>query len=195
MIKKIGRKLLETIGLALFRYKVFRDGRALWRGTKRILHNYSIQENRPLTTDEKTGILAYYLGYTCEALDRLSKIPPGQKIMQDELKDITVSYGFVQQIVPDMTQWQMLHHFQYGTKINDMQGESVSDVQYSVGSVYQMSVLGLTHFFFKKEIGRASCLWAYPAFIPDYGPAIAYRKILSPKLRYYLLPSPQKLRT
>lgn len=185
--------LRDWWSLRAFRRQTQRDGKALLTAARKVIHNYVIQEKQNgfrLTDTIKTGIYAYYLDYANQAIDRLEKIPEDQKVLGNELSDIHVSEDFIQEMAPDLTEWEKLHYFQYGTRIHDLSGAPIEPVKASVSSVYLTSWMGLTYQKFKEDFKPIDRILSAPAFIEPIGPVMAYRKnMFAPREYYFFNPN------
>lgn len=180
--------LRDWWNLRTFRQAARRDGSALMTAAQKVIQNYVKQEKQNgfrLTDTIKTGIYAYYFNYADQAINRLEKLPQEQKVLGNELGNISVSDDFIQEMAPNLTEWEKLHYFQYGTIVHDMAGEPVDMVKASIGSVYLTSWMGLTHQKFKEQFKTIDRILSTPAFIEPIGPVIAYRKNMVSHLEYY----------
>ena len=178
----------DWLDVMAFRREARRNGKALHKAAQKVMHNYVVQEKQNgyrLTDTIKTGIYAYYFNYADQAINRLENLPQEQKVLGDELKNISVSDDFIQEMAPNLTEWEKLHYFQYGTRIHDLSGEAVETVKSSVASIYLTAWMGLTHQKFKEQFKPIDRILSAPAFIEPIGPVIAYRKKMVSPLEYY----------
>ena len=155
---------------------------------QRIIRDYALQEKEKgyrLTDSAKIGIYAYHYNYAEQGLERLEKLPPEQKTLGNELKDIQVSTDFVQSMAPQMSEWERLHYFQYGTTIHDLSGKPIEMVKVSLGVISLTAWMGLTHRKFKEQANLFERFFSAPIMMPQVGPLMAYRKFGKRGLQYY----------
>ena len=155
---------------------------------QKIVRNYASQEKMRggrLTESAKTGIYAYHYDYANQAIIRLEKLSPKQKTLGNELNGIQVSTEFVQSLAPEMSEWERLHYFQYGTEIHDLSGEPVETVKMAISSIYLTAWTGLLHQKFKEQASLFERLFAAPMIMPQVGPLMVYRKWMRKGLHYY----------
>jgi len=81
----------------------------------------------------------------------------------------------------------MLHHFQYGTVVHDLSGQPIADVKEAISAVYLTSLMGLTYQKFRAQASPVEKILSYPVFVPQIGPAMAYRKPKNFQLHYYAI--------
>ncbi|MBR6411978.1 MAG: hypothetical protein IKS41_02310 [Alphaproteobacteria bacterium] len=173
----------------------YESGAAALTAAKKIIRNYALQEKekgRRLTNPATTGIYAYHLDYASQAINRLENLPAEQKVLGNELQSIQVSYDFVQKMSPDMSEWEMLHHFQYGTVVHDLSGQPIGAVKAAIGSIYITAWMGLTHQKFKEQANLFERVFSAPMVMLPIGPLMSYRKFGKRGLNYYFF-SPENI--
>ena len=168
----------------------YKRGQAFLTAADKVIRNYVIQEKQKgghLSEAAKIGIFAYHYNYAYQALGYLDKLPADQKVLGKELQDIHVSYDFVQEMSPNLSEWEMLRHCQYGTTIHDLSGQPIEAVKEAINSVALTAWMGLTHQKFKEQANLYERIFSSPMIMPPVGPLMAYRKFGKRDLRYFFL--------